>query len=295
MSTVEVEPKQKLSKTVVFTLASAISTIMAAAFVTMWAIIADPPGDTVGKAFLTIFLAGGFAFAVIAESRADHEADYVTPGRIAALVLITLSGFYLTWQQVELDPWDDFWAGDFGAWLGTVLLLEGVVATLILFWPRMVATMKTPLVRYTFDAGIALVILVSVLISFAWTTWDLDWPEIFWRVVLAIGVLALVTFSLPLVISKILAPHTPKPVYPQHQQYPVRQNYDDAPTAATAAPAESTPAASAPWDAIVARTIAPPAATPKPMYPGEGQRVVASAQPIPVSPARGDTPPAPRG
>lgn len=243
MSTVEAEPKSKLTKTVIFSLASAISTILASAVVVMWAIIADPPGDTIGKAFLTIFLVSGFAFGIIAETRADHTAAYVTPGRIAAIVLIVLSGLYLTWNQIYDEPWRDMAAGDFGAWLGVIFLLEGVVATLVLLWPRMVGNMKNPAVRYTFDAGIGLVILVSLLISFAWTTWQLEWSEGFWRVVLAIGVLALVTFMLPLVISMILAPKKPKPIYNQH---PAPQNYGQ-------------PTAPASWDDIVARgNEAPP-------------------------------------
>lgn len=221
MSTVKPVESQKLTKTVMFSLVSAISTILSSAVVVMWAIIADPPGDTIGKAFLTIFIASGFAFSLIAETRAEHSAHYVTPGRIGALVLLVLSGLYLTWNQVYAEPWRDFYERDFLAWFGVIFLLEGIVATLILLWPRMVSNMTTPLVRYTFDAGIGLVILVAALISFAWTTWDLEWSEDFWRVVLAIGVLALVTFTIPLVISMILAPKkikTPYNPYPERVQ-----------------------------------------------------------------------------
>lgn len=236
MAIVDVSEKSRMTKTVIFSLVSAISTILASAVVVMWAIIAQPAGDTIGKAFLTIFIASGFAFSLIGETRAERTANYVTPGRIAALVLIAASGLYLTWNQIYKEPWRDFYEGDFGAWIGVIFLLEGVVATMILFWPRMVKNMKSPLVRYTFDAGVGLTILVSLMISFAWTTWHLDWPEDFWRIVLAVGVLALVTFMLPLVISMILAPKKPKQVWPT--QYPVTPQPTQAPVS---------------WDEIVAR------------------------------------------
>lgn len=225
MNTIPMEEQKKLSPTLIFSLVAAIGTILVAGGVTMWAIIAEPPGDTVGKAFITVFLAAAFAFALIGEVRVDRKENFVTLGRVTALVLIIASGLYLTWNQVDPYPWADFWEGDFGAWLGVVILLEGIVATLILFWPAMVKNMKNKLVRYTFNGGLALVILAALLISLAWTTWDNDWPALYWRWVLAISVLALVFFTIPLVVSMILAPKKPKQIY----QYPAPVQYTHAP------------------------------------------------------------------
>lgn len=224
----EVNVSEGISRTMKFSLISTIATILAAGVIVMWAIIAQPPGDTVGKAFLTVFLISGFAFAVIFEARAEHEASYVTPGRIFALLLVMASGLYLTWNQIYDEPWRDLFAGDLAAWFGTVFLIEGVAATIVLLWPRWVRNMKNSFVRYTFDAGIGLVIVVSILISFAWTTWHLEWPELFWRVVLAIGVFALVTFLIPLVTSMMLAPKTirvqPSPYVPTQPAAPSNQD-----------------------------------------------------------------------
>lgn len=224
------EENKKLSPAVMFSLIVAISTILASGALTMWAIIAQPPGDTVGKSFITIFLAAIFAFCLIGETRADREKSYVTIGRITALLLIAISGLYLTWNQVESEPWVDFFVGDIWAFMGVILMLEGIAASVVLLWPRMVKNMKIMLVRATFDVGIALVLLTTVLVSVAWTAWDYEWPELYWRWVLAIGVLALVFFTIPLVISMILAPKKQKQPYQQvpqnphsHEQYQVPQ------------------------------------------------------------------------
>lgn len=224
MSATESATRETMSKTVAFSVASAITTILASAGVIMWAIIAQPEGDTVGKTFLTVFLMAIFAFSLIGETRVEHEAPYITPARIACLVLIIASGLYLTWNQVIPEPWQDFFAGDFLAWLGVILLLEGIVATLILLLPAMTRNMKNQLVRYTFNAGVVLVAVAALMTSLAWTTWDLPLPDDYWRIVLAICVLALVTFLLPLVISMILAPKKPRaaprlqPPQPQQPQ-----------------------------------------------------------------------------
>lgn len=242
MSIITTPEKQKLSKTTIFALAAVILTILSSAIVIMWAIIANPPGDTVGKAFLTIFIVAAFSFGLIAEHRVERSAVYVIPGRISALILIALSGLYMTWNQVFPQPWVDFYKADIWGWFGVIFLLEGVVATIILFWPRMVKNMKIPLVRYAFDAGVGLTIVVAVLIAIAWTTWDFSWSEVFWRIILAFTVLALVLFALPLVISIILAPKKPRVNYAPYQAH-------DAVPGARQPVVESAPT----WESIVAR------------------------------------------
>lgn len=242
--------EKKLSRTVIFSLASSVGTILASAGVVMWAIIANPPGDTVGKAFLSIFLTSAFTFSLIAESRLEHKATYITPARIALLVLIVISGLYMTWNQVYPEAWRDLYSGDLSSFMGVIILLEGVVATLILFWPQMVKMMKRPLVRYTFNIGMWLTIAVSVVVSIAWTTWDFKWSDQFWRVILAFTVLALVMFMIPLVVSIILTPKKPKPIYSPYQQgtgvqAPNTQQFGYAP------PLAQQPSAA--WDTIVAR------------------------------------------
>jgi hypothetical protein len=197
-------------------LVAAVATLLAAAGVTMWAIIVNPPGGTVGKSFLTLVLMAGFAFAVIGEANAsDRRPAWVTTGRILGLVLIVASGLYLTWH----DARDAFTEGgvDVFAWFGVTALIEGIACTLLFVAPAWVRRMRSVTSRVALSAGIALVIACTLLVSVPWTFWDLSvWNDTYWRVVLAITVLAIVVLVVPLVIDAILSPQRARamPVVP---------------------------------------------------------------------------------
>lgn len=200
----KVTPTKKLA------LYAAIGTLIVGAGITVWAIIANPPGDTVGKAILTLVLLAGFSFATIGEASSDTRPGYVTGGRIALLVGIVAGGLALTWIQIDPYPWADF-PQDMANLLVIIILLEGVAASLLLGHPRWVRVMTNPISRASFNFGFVITIATTVLLSVPLALRNMEWSELYWRIVLAVAVVALVALVVPLIANAILAPKKPKP------------------------------------------------------------------------------------
>lgn len=201
-----------LPSTTLASIVAVSATILAATAVTMWAIIADPPGDTVGRAFLTVLLIGAASTAFVGVIRIGQRVAWWNPiVWLPTLMLVTASGLALIWIQVERAPWVDLFV-DLPAFVGAGLLLVGTAAVVSSLegWLRRV---EHPFARIALGAGIVAVALAAVLVALGWTLHNLSWPDVYWRVVLAIAVLGIAATALSLTITAILRP-TPPPAEP---------------------------------------------------------------------------------
>lgn len=198
-ATERINPAKKLA------LYAAVGTIVLAAAITVWAIIANPPGDTVGKAILTLLLMAAFAFSAIGEASATHRPNYVVMGRITALVLVVAGGLTLTWDQIDERPWFDLLT-DLWGFIQIVILLEAIGASLLLGHPRWSASMKTAFARNTFNFGFVTTLAVLILLALPNALQRVVWDELYWRIVLATAVISLVALVLPLIVNAILRP-----------------------------------------------------------------------------------------
>lgn len=195
---------------------AAVGTLVIAAGITVWAIIANPPGDTVGKAVLTLILMAGFSFAAIGEASSTTRPSYVVVGRIGLLVGVAVGGLLLTWIQRYPEPWRDF-PEDLASLIAIAVFLEGIAASLLLGHPRWVANMTNPLAKNIFNFGFFTTIATLVLLSIPNALNHIEWSELYWRIVLAAAVISLVTLVIPLIVNAILRPERPAAQSIQYQ------------------------------------------------------------------------------
>lgn len=187
---------------------TAVGTVVIGAMVTMWAIIADPPGDTVGKAIFTLLLLTAFSFAAIGETSVNRASSALTSARMTVHAVVAVAGLFLIWNQIDPAPFGDF-EDDIAAFIGILFLLEGIGANLMLGWDSWQKRIANEGARMTFNAGMGMTLAVLTAISLPLTFVGTEFPELYWRTVLAFAVLALVLLVLPVLITAILKPRKP--------------------------------------------------------------------------------------
>ena len=188
----------------------AIGALVAAALVcVVWVLTGDQQG-LVGRAFLTIVLLAAFAgIAILEAGLAPHREDWLTLLSMIAWVVALLVGAVKIWL-----PDDTMYFG--GAERFLQLLL--VVATLQLallhvrLYRRAVARHRTTLTRAIAAATyVFLGVLVAMLVFFLTFPETFRYEELYWRIVVALTILAAVGTMLIPLLNALFAPKTPRP------------------------------------------------------------------------------------
>jgi len=251
----------------------AIGALIAAAIVcVVWVLIGDSNG-IVGKAFLTILLLAGFAGVSIAESNlAPQRPTWLTLASMISWVLTLLVGAFLIWMPTT----SSFGAGPerLFKFILIVLIIQGALLHARLYLKSFVRhqTTFTSIVAYV---TIGLVVILAVMLVLPLMTEEfVDYRPLYWRVVVALAILAAVGTALLPLVNALFAPKRPRP------QYAVAP-YGAAPYGA--APYGSAPQSAAPYGA------APYGAAPA-GYPQPAASVPAPAPAAPAAPAPAATP-----
>lgn len=246
----------------------AIGALIAAAVVcVVWVLVGDANG-IVGKAFLTILLLAGFAGVAIAEANlAPRRPDWLTLASMITWVAILLIGAVMIWMPDPTDYYYGFGGDRFFRFVLIALILQGALLHIRLYLAshQRYETTFTTIVTYV-TIGLV-VILALMLVLPLLLSQDVDFRPIYWRVVVALAILAAVGTALVPLVNALFAPKKPR---------------------AAAPAAYAAPAAVAQWptyaDGVTPLPVLPDGATPdwnayytgQPSYPAPDQASAAT-------------------
>lgn len=214
----------------------AIGALIAAALVSVVWVLIGAQNGIVGRAFLTIFLLAAFAGVAILDAHlAPRRPGWFALTSMIGWVVSLLIGAFLIWMPErtytyytgsydEYDapfsprPFDGFTR--FLVFLLIVLIIQLAVLHVRLYAKAIlrVPTTFNKVVGYiTIGLVAALVImLVLPLTLFEWV----EFFEIYWRIVVAISILAAVGTALVPLVNVLFGPKRPRPTAPPLQAWP---------------------------------------------------------------------------
>jgi len=262
----------------------AIGALIAAALVcVVWVLIGDENG-IVGKAFMTILLLAGFAGVAILEANlAPRRPAWFALTSMVSWVLILLIGAFMIWMPTT--GYYGIGAERFFKFLVIVLIIQAAVLHVRLFikaYERHQTTFTTIVAYVT----IGLVVILAIMLVLPIMTEEfIDYRALYWRVVVALAILAAVGTALLPLVNALFAPKKPRPVAPAayYSPAPVATQW---PTFAYPQPAGALPADAAAAAPAAAGPAAAPAAQPAqatpPVAPGyQGYPPAPPAPPVP--------------
>ncbi|MGX1932887.1 hypothetical protein [Microbacterium resistens] len=193
----------------------AIGALIAAALVcVVWVLVGDQQG-LIGRAFLTILLLAGFAgIAILEASLAPTRPDWLALLSMISWIVALLVGAVKIWLP-EKQTFNDY---DFGVDSGferffhlvlVVAILQLAMLHVRLFWrasQRYVTTFTRVIVYTTFGF---LGVLVAMLVFFLTFPHAFSYSELFWRIVVALTILAAVGTTLLPLLNALFAPKRP--------------------------------------------------------------------------------------
>lgn len=187
----------------------AIGALVAAALVcVVWVLLGDDNG-IVGKAFLTILLLAAFAGVTIAEANlAARRPAWLTLASMISWVLILLIGAFLIWMPTT--GVFGLGAERFFKFILIGLIIQGALlhARLFLRAYERHQTTFTTIVTYV-TIGLV-VILAAMLVLPLMTEEYVDYRPMYWRVVVALAILAAVGTALVPLVNALFAPKKPR-------------------------------------------------------------------------------------
>lgn len=293
----------------------AIGALIAAAIVcVIWVIVGDSDG-IVAKAFLTIVLLAGFAGVSIMEANlAARRPAWLTLASMVSWVLLLLIGAFLIWM-----PTNTWYAGGDRIFKFVLigLIIQGTLLHARLYLRAFLRhqTTFTTIVTYV---TIGLVVILAVMLVLPIMTEEfVDYRPLYWRVVVALAILAAVGTALVPLVNALFAPKKPRPVNPTaygaapvlqwptyadgatllpvlpdgspdwNAYYTGQPTYPQAPAPAAAQPPAATPSAQPPASAPG------PAAAPGGQPPASAPGAPTPAETAPQSGYQGFPPPPP--
>ena len=250
----------------------AIGALIAAAIVcVVWVLIGEQNG-IVGRAFLTILLLVAFAGVAILDAHlAPRRPAWFALASMGTWVALLLIGAIMIWM-----PERYYWGGfsRFIQFLLIILILQLGLLHLRLYM-KAFQRHDTPFTRVVAIVTITLVVALAALLVIPLAFGEyLDLPDIYWRIVVAVAILAAVGTALIPLVNVLFAPKRPRAAVPVYNQPPAvpqaPQGYGVAASAAPSAPAAVPAVADAPGQATQELLPWPnyvDGATPLPMLP----------------------------
>ncbi|GAB3600145.1 hypothetical protein [Microbacterium tumbae] len=284
----------------------AIGALIAAALVcVVWVLIGDQDG-LIARAFLTVLLLAGFAgIALLEAGLAPNRPDWLALASMITWIVALLVGAVKIWL-----PEDSAYFGSGAERFFQLLLVVGILQLTLLhvrlFLPaaERYVTVFTRVIFYL--TLVFLIALAGMLIFFLTVPHTFDYPDLYWRIVVALAILAAVGTTLIPLLNALFAPKKQAPAAAAVQQWPT---YADGATPLpalpdgtpdwnayyTGYPSAVAPVAyqAAPGYAVAAPVPAalPVAAPAEPVWPAQAPPA-ADVPPVPPAPDA-EVPPAP--
>lgn len=204
----------------------AIGALIAAALVcVVWVLVGDANG-MIGKAFLTILLLAAFAGVAILEANlAARRPAWFALASMVVWVVTLLIGAFLIWMP---ENGDDFGVGfeRFMKFVLIVLILQGALLHIRLF-TRAHERLRTTFTAIVTYVTIGLVVILAFMLVLPLLIEEyVDFRPFYWRVVVALAILAAVGTALVPLVNALFAPKKERPAAPAsgaYYQAPVQQ------------------------------------------------------------------------
>ncbi|MFJ4253384.1 hypothetical protein [Microbacterium sp. NPDC090003] len=273
------EEKKNMSLLIRGAIWIAIGALIAAALVcVVWVLIGDQDG-LIGRAFLTILLFAGFAgIAILEAGLAPKRPDWLALTSMVTWIVALIVGAFKIWL-----PEDDYYfngAARFFQLLLVVGILQLALLHVRLFTP---AAQRHPT---TFNRVIYIITvvflggLVAMLVFYLTFPDTFEYVELYWRIVVALTILAAVGTTLVPLLNALFAPKKPA------QQTPPASAFLSWPTFADGVtPLPALPDGSPDWNAYY--TGQPTAYVPQaafPVAPEPQAPAVPGVPPVPTAP-----------
>jgi hypothetical protein len=219
----------------------AIGALIAAAIVcVVWVLVGEQNG-IVGRAFLTILLLAAFAGAAILDaSLAPRRPTWFALASMGVWILILLLGAVMIWM-----PERYYWGGfsRFILFLLIVLVLQLTLLHIRLYMKalhRNDTTFTRVVAIITITLVVALAAMLVIPMAFAEY---LDLPDLYWRIVVAVAILAAVGTALIPLVNALFAPKRPRAAAAPYAGVPGIPAVPAAPAASGTGSAVGAPAA----------------------------------------------------
>ncbi len=188
----------------------AIGALIAAALVcVVWVLIGDQDG-LIGRAFLTIVLLAAFAGIAIAEAGlAPRRPDWLALASMVSWIVALLAGAVKIWLP-QVDEYFGWGSERFFQLVLIVIILQLALLHARLFMKaarRHVTTFTRVIVIVTF---VLLGVLVAMLVFYLTFPDVLRYGELYWRITVAVTILAAVGTTLLPLLNALFAPRPPK-------------------------------------------------------------------------------------
>jgi hypothetical protein len=189
----------------------AIGALIASAFVCVLWVLLGTGNDVVGRAFLTILLLAAFAGVAILDARlAPGRPAWFALASMVAWVVSLLLGAFLIWMPESGDAFYTTGFSRFASFLLIVLVLQLALLHVRLY---MKAHDRNPatFIRVTTYITVGLVVVLAAMLVFALAFGEfVDLPNLYWRWVVAIAILAAVGTALVPLVNALFAPRRPR-------------------------------------------------------------------------------------
>lgn len=189
----------------------AIGALIAAAIVcVVWVLVGSQDG-IIGRAFLTLLLLAAFAgVAIIDAHLAARRPAWFALASMVTWVIILLIGAVMIWMPERYE-----WSGvsRFVQFLLIVLILQLALLHIRLYTKAFLRHV-TPFTRTLMIITLALVIGLAVMLVLPLMLGEwFEFPDLYWRFVVAVTILAAVGTALIPLINALFAPKRQRPVH----------------------------------------------------------------------------------
>jgi hypothetical protein len=204
----EAGPRPRLLRWAIWVAISAL--ILAAIVCVVWVLV-GPENGIIGRAFLTILLLAGFAGIAILETHlAPRRPDWFALTSMIVWVITLLLGAFLVWMPFDGRDYTGGF-GRFVSFLAIVLVLQLAVLHLRLF-TKAITRHPSAFTRIVGYITIGLVALLAVLLVLPLTFHEfIDFDDLYWRIVVAVTILAAVGTALVPLVNALFAPKRDRP------------------------------------------------------------------------------------
>lgn len=251
----------------------AIGALIIGAIVCVVMVLVGTQGDLIGRTIFTILLLVAFAGATILDSHlAPRRPTWLVLASMGTWIIALLLGAMMIWMPER----SFFFTPFYRVW--NLLLIVGIMQLVLLHARLYLKALRRYDTVFTRSVAIVTMVLVvglavMLIIPLAFGEW-LYFADIYWRLTVALAILAAVGTALVPLVNLLFAPKQPRPA----AYYPAPA----APGYPGAAPVPALGPATAPGAVAPAPALAPSVPHAAPVAPGAA---VAPAAPAPEHPA----------
>ena len=222
-------PAERRTRAATMSLYLAIGALVAAALLGGYFIIVGDQANIAGRAWLTLFLVGLFAGAVVLDANVGNGPNrwYLGVSTIVNVLLVAIGLIKLWngWLQPEDTAAASVWFVQTMRLVLIIVLFRLALLFTQLYGLYFVTRARSQVGKVTAILTIGLVWVTALILAIPAAFPEPEWPDWWWRAAGAATLVAVVTTVIPLIV-RAFEPKAPKPA-PQVQ--PVPQQYYQAP------------------------------------------------------------------